>query len=79
VHKVYLEAVSKPFLMIVIVIFGLMVRMVVAVVMAGRVIVVVLIPGMAVHKSVAVFVQVFVKMVVLDLSMPMLMGMQVSV
>ena len=62
-----------------IVIFGIMVRVVVAVVTARRVIVVFLIPGVAVRKAVAVFVQVFVKMIVLKGSMPVPVHMQVPV
>jgi hypothetical protein len=65
----------------VIVFFTLMLRMVVFVVVvtARHVIMVFLIPGMDVREAVNVFVHVFVKMVVFNLSMPMLVRMQVLV
>ena len=64
---------------IMIVIFNLMPRMVVVVVTARHVIMVFLILRMDVREAVNVFVRVFVKMVVLNLSMPMLVRMQVLV
>lgn len=64
---------------IVIVIFNLIPRMVVVVVTARHVIMVFLILRMDVREAVSVFVHVFVKMVVLNLSMPMLVRMQVLV
>jgi len=64
---------------IVVVIFERMPRMVVVVITAWSVIMVFLIPGMDVRKAVNVFVLVFVKMVVLDLSMPVPVRMQVMV
>ena len=64
---------------IVVVIFELMPRMVVVVITAWSVIMVFLIPGMDVREAVSVFVLVFVKMVVLNLSMPVPVRMQVMV
>ena len=66
-------------IVIMIVIFNFMPRMVVVVVTARHVIMVFLILRMDVREAVNVFVHVFVKMVVLNLSMPMLVRMQVLV
>ena len=64
---------------IVVVIFELMPRVVVAVETAWSVIMVFLVPRMDVREAVNVFVLVFVKMVVLNLSMPVPVRMQVMV
>ena len=64
---------------IVIVIFELMSRMVVFVVTTWYVIVVFLIPGVDVCEAMIVFVLVFVKMVMLNLSMSMPVCMKVFV
>ena len=64
---------------IMIMIFNLMPRMVVVVVTAWLVIMVFLISRMDVREAVNVLVNVFVKMVVLNLSMPVPVRMQVMV